>query len=163
MVYRSINLDYVVQTEEQESIGRIFESWCNWRMARTKGSHFVDMTELWEDYSQGMDCFVHGVPIDWTLNFAKKGNVIAKAKMSVPCGDKKATWYIGIRTGNSHHGYYPFRQPVLVIGFADVNGRTWKANSNAISQMVRECLGKIVSQALKHYKRCCPMQITQEN
>lgn len=81
------------------------------------------------DLNGGTDALIWGVPCDITYNYLGKDHMEQLPKtFDLFAG---TTVRFGVRTGNSHNGYTPFADPVLVIGIDGADDRmisTWMVN-----------------------------------
>jgi hypothetical protein len=85
-------------------------------MGDVKGFQSVNGTKA--DLEQGTDCYIWGVPVDFTYNFEGKDHTEELPESIIT---REATFRFGVRTGNSHNGYTQFDTPVLVIGIDETD------------------------------------------
>ena len=105
--------------DDDESLGGRLENelvdiCADWFRANNDAAGFKCMSGTISDIQQGTDATIWRVPVDFTCDFSGKDNCV-KLPSEVTL-EQGVTVLFGFRTGNSHHGYTKFEQPVLVIG-----------------------------------------------
>lgn len=107
------------------------------KMIQREYRDLINTTGTEQDYYEGTDATLWGVPIDFTYHFNGKDYtdelLHSNEWIVLPCG---ILVKIGVRTGNAHHD---FEKPVLVVGLS-CDYEELKANyKNALYQFVNRC------------------------
>lgn len=89
----------------------------------TIGEDCIRLSGSYEDRAEGTDATIYGLPCDITVNFYGKDHM-EELPAVVPLDF--ATVRFGVRTGNSHNGFTPFENPVLVIGIDGFDIKQYK-------------------------------------
>ena len=103
------------------------------------------------DVEQGTDCMIGPMRVDFTCNYSGKDHMI-KLPDKIHIEKYNIDICFGIRTGNNHHCYTPFKKNVVVIGF-DCDTYYLRTNMDGIFKEVDKLTSKIICLANKAYKQ----------
>ncbi len=103
------------------------------------------------DKYEGVDAIIYGIPVDFTTNFSNKDHM---DKLDLQFSGRYTSIKLGVRYGNSHHGFTRFKEPVLVIGVDEDNSFVRGYMANIIDDFKR-CLKVIIEEGSSAYFDWC--------
>lgn len=128
---------------EEDTIHILSQRFRNDRYYRTQRCKIIDCTDKDMDHKAGTD-FIYKSPdctelrIDLTLRFEDKHYMPYIAETEIPATESQ-NFKIGIKHGNTHHGYTEFEKPVVVVGLS------------MLPQDYREHEDEILSNIMDHF------------
>jgi len=107
----------------------------------------VDIHGTSMDMDEGTDMILYGVRMDPTTAMSTKDHM-RLLDVEFPLPRLNLSIRFGIRTGNSHCGFTPFPEPVLVFGY-DSSSTRWGVE--AVAAEVAGCIDRIIDTGIDLY------------
>ena len=115
---------------DDRQIGKQFEDDICWVLKKKNPTAIKRQIGTNLDTKEGTDFLYQALRIDATTDFHGKDNMPFVTETNIPA-TRWQNFQIGIRLGNSHHGYTEFPEPVVVLGLS-MDARTYRQHQDEI-------------------------------